>query len=104
MQAITADGSPIDVEIVATGPNEAVGGIVVNVRDVTERKKIEREAQEDKSRYATIMESLVDGVMMVDADGVIRLVNKQTERLVGYGRSELLGRPIETLVPERFMI
>jgi diguanylate cyclase (GGDEF)-like protein/PAS domain S-box-containing protein len=98
LQAITADGSPIDVEIVATGPNEAIGGIVVNVRDVTERKKIEREAQEDKTRYATIMESLVDGIMMVDADGVIVAVNNALVELFNASKTWILGRSLDEVL------
>ena len=39
--------------------------------------------------------------MMVDAEGRIVLVNREVERLFGYSREELLGRPVEMLVPER---
>ncbi|HEY2565896.1 MAG TPA: PAS domain S-box protein [Acidimicrobiales bacterium] len=98
MQATLADGSPVDVEIVASAPNEAVGGIVVNVRDVTDRKRIEREAQEDKSRYATIMESLVDGIMMVDADGVIVAVNNALVELFNASKTWILGRSLEEVL------
>ncbi|HEY1465527.1 MAG TPA: PAS domain S-box protein, partial [Acidimicrobiales bacterium] len=98
LQAITADGTPIDVDIVATGLNEAVGGIVVNIRDVTERKKIEREAQEVRSRYATIMESLVDGIMMVDADGVIVAVNNALVELFNASETWILGRKLEEVL------
>jgi PAS domain S-box-containing protein len=39
---------------------------------------------------------------LVDADGRIALLNAQAEAVFGYARGELLGRPVETLVPERF--
>lgn len=39
---------------------------------------------------------------MVNAAGRITLVNSQTEQLFGYSRSELLGQPLEMLVPERY--
>jgi len=39
---------------------------------------------------------------MVDRQGTIVLVNRETERLFGYTRDELVGQPIERLVPERF--
>jgi diguanylate cyclase (GGDEF)-like protein/PAS domain S-box-containing protein len=42
-----------------------------------------------------------DGVLVCDTGGRIILVNKQAERLTGYSRGELLGRPIELLVPAR---
>lgn len=49
----------------------------------------------------TILESAPDGLAVVDADGHIVLVNQRIERMFGYAREELLGRPIELLVPER---
>ena len=39
---------------------------------------------------------------MIDAEGRIVLVNREVERLFGYPREELLGRPVELIVPERF--
>src|SRR5687767_13608122 len=49
-----------------------------------------------------LVEVSPDAMTIVDGDGVIVLVNAQTERLFGYTREELLGRPMEMLVPERF--
>ena len=42
------------------------------------------------------------GLMMIGADGRIVLVNREIERLFGYDREELQGKPVELLVPERF--
>ena len=41
-------------------------------------------------------------MVVVDLDGRIVLVNAQTERLFGFAREELLGKPVEVLVPQRF--
>ena len=49
-----------------------------------------------------IVESAPNGMLMVDRDGIIVQINAQVERLFGYSRQELLGRPIELLIPERF--
>ena len=48
------------------------------------------------------IESAPSGLLMSDAEGRIVLVNKEIERLFGYAREELLGQPIERLIPERF--
>lgn len=49
-----------------------------------------------------LVESAPDGMLAVDAEGRILLVNRQIELLLGYRRDELLGRPVELLLPQRF--
>jgi PAS domain S-box-containing protein len=48
-----------------------------------------------------LFESFPDAMVAADADGRIAMVNSQAEKLFGYRREELLGQPIEMLVPER---
>lgn len=51
--------------------------------------------------HRELLETLPDALVVIDSDGVMVLVNQQTERLFGYQREELLGQPVELLVPER---
>ncbi|MBL8977045.1 MAG: PAS domain S-box protein [Gemmatimonadetes bacterium] len=53
-------------------------------------------------RLRAAVESSPSGILMADAEGQIVLVNREIERLFGYVREELLGKPVELLVPERF--
>src|SRR4029450_5800709 len=48
-----------------------------------------------------LLEAIPDALVIADRDGRIVLVNAESERLFAYRRDELLGQPIEVLVPER---
>lgn len=60
------------------------------------------EGQRTEGQFERLLEAAPDAMVGVDAQGTIRFVNRQTEVLFGYARAELLGRPIEVLVPESF--
>ena len=62
--------------------------------DITERKHADEQ-------FRLAIEAAPTGMLLMDRNGSIVLVNAQIEKLFGYPRSELLGRPIEMLVPDR---
>ena len=64
-------------------------------RDLGDRKWAE-------AQFGAFLESAPDAMVLVDRQGRILMVNAQTERLFGFDRSELLGHPVEILVPKRF--
>ena len=75
-------------------------------QDITEAKEAEFEikASEERLReteqfFRSVLELAPDGLMVVGADGVIRLANAQCELLFGYTRDELIGQAVEMLVP-----
>lgn len=95
---IKADGTGLSVEISAAVLRTVEGApeaLLAVVRDITDRARIER-------RFRVAVEAAPNGMLAVDRTGRITLVNSQAERLFGYAPNELLGQPIERLVPERF--
>jgi len=87
------DGTEFPVEI-SLSPLLLDGTSLVMsaVRDVSERVRAEQ-------KFRALLESAPDSIVIVDGQGKIELVNSQTETLFGYARAELLGQPVEILLP-----
>ena len=94
---VRKDGSLFWANVVITALYDGDGALIgfgKVTRDLTSRRLSE-------SKFEALLEAAPDAIIGVDAEGVMKLVNAQTERLFGYPREELLGRPIEMLVPDR---
>src|ERR1051326_4042319 len=87
------DGSEVPIEI-GLNPLETAEGsfVLASIINIVERKRAEE-------RFRLVVEAAPNSMIMVNDRGLISLVNAQTERLFGYTRSELLGHPVEMLVP-----
>jgi PAS domain S-box-containing protein len=89
-------GEEFPVEVTLSPLRTDEGRVVINaVRDVTERVNAARTFRE-------LLEAAPDAMVIVDATGTIVLANSQTDAVFGYAREELIGQPVELLLPERY--
>jgi len=97
------DGQLLHVEVSARTTTGLDGQLrlVLSERDTT-RIKYQREARVLEARFRGFMEAAPDAMILVDAEGRIALANPEVERMLGYRGEDLLGQPVEMLVPQRF--
>ena len=80
----------------------SIQAIVNNYHDFTERRQAEEAIKTSEERFRLIVEATPSAMIAVDLDGKIDLVNAKAQELFGYRQEELLGHPVEMLVPQRF--
>lgn len=96
---VRVDGRELELELEASNHlDDPIGGIVVLARDITERRRRERWLREIDRRHDTLIESVADGLVMVDEQGTLVRVNEAFEVLFGIPRIRLLGRSLEELL------
>ena len=96
LYGLKKDGTEFPIEI-GLNPIETEQGTMVlsAIVDISSRKRLEE-------RFRQVVESAPNAMVMIGTHGMIEMVNAQAERVFGYERKEMLGQPIEMLVPERF--
>ncbi len=102
---VCKDGSRVWANVIITPIRQASGvlrGFAKLTRDLTERSEKDRAIRRAHERIRQVVESAPSAMLMTDGAGLIEMVNAQTERLFGYDRADMLGQPVETLVPARF--
>ncbi|HZS00670.1 MAG TPA: PAS domain S-box protein [Chloroflexota bacterium] len=79
------------------------------LRDVTEREqladeqvRLRQQAQAGEAKLRAVLESIPDSIVLSGGDGRIVLVNRGAENLFGYTRDEMIGQPVEMLLPARY--
>jgi PAS domain S-box-containing protein len=103
LNGLRKDGSGFPIEIMLS-PLESPEGILVTaaIRDITVRKDAEKHLAQMEGRYRGLLEAAPDGMVVVNQDGEIVLLNAQAEKQFGYHRDELLGQKVTNIIPEGF--
>jgi len=84
------DGGATVVEILITG------------LDITPKMDLTRELEASTSRFRSVVDAAYDAIITIDQQHHITLFNRAAENLFGYSSEEMLGEPIERLLPEKY--
>ena len=101
---VRKDGSRFFADVVLTAVHDHAGeliGFAKITRDITERMAAEQALRESEARVTHIIDIMPEALLVIDEHGLIRQINKRTEQIFGYEKHDLLGQPVEMLMPER---
>lgn len=76
--------------------------IVKFVADITNRKAAEAALKEREARISAIVDSTVDGMILIDDSGIVQTFNPACERIFGYSASDVIGKNVSMLMPEPY--
>jgi two-component system sensor kinase FixL len=72
------------------------------LHDLTERVQLEERLRTTEARWRSVIESAVDGIVVIDARGCIEAFNPAAERLFGHAERDVIGRNVNMLMPSPY--
>lgn len=99
---LTKGGQRLHVSVAVSPIRDAAGQVVAVAaigRNITSRRAAESALKMSEARWRAIVESAVDGIIVMTAQGLIESFNPAAERLFGYAEHEVLGRNVNILMP-----
>ena len=101
---VMPDGVVKHVHVLAQPVKLGNGGLefVGAIMDVTEKEKAEDALSMAKARFEGILEIAEDAIISTDSSQRIVLFNQGAEKVFGYAQDEIIGKPLDLLLPQRF--
>lgn len=98
------DGSGVPIEVVLqyVNANGEQPRFIAIVRDISARQAIEMELERSEQLANNLIDAAPEAITVVDAEGYMMRVNNRMEQIFGYRKEELLGQPVEMLLPESY--
>lgn len=96
------DGGWPTFELVGTNliDDPEVAGIVLNLRDISERQQAENQIRKNEEKYRTLVETMNDGLAVIDKDFILTYVNDKLCEMTGYSRDGIVGQSALKLMSE----
>jgi two-component system NtrC family sensor kinase len=103
MQVLSQGGSKRDADVCITIAKTEKGGVktYAYLRDITERKRMEREIREATKRFEKIAEMGEDGIVVFDEDSRIEFANQTAAEITGIPKQEILGQEFFSFIGKR---
>jgi PAS domain S-box-containing protein len=102
---IRKDGSAAEVILgvdVVRAPDGSVRQYIGQIEDVSERNRLERESRLAEARSSGIISISADAIVSIDEEQRISLFNAGAETIFGHASEDVLGKPLDLLIPARF--
>jgi len=102
---IRKDGSLVDIVLsgsVLRGPDNAPLCFIAQIKDISERKRVERELRRSEAKFSGIVSIAADAIISVDTNQRITVFNEGAEQIFGYSQQEMIGTFLDRLLPERY--
>jgi PAS domain S-box-containing protein len=84
------------------GSQGHIVGCVLVFRDVTARRQAEQQLADHAARIESIVNHVIDGIIVIDENGTVESFNPAAERLFDYRAEEVIGQNVKLLMPEPF--
>ncbi len=103
MEVLTQKGNKRYAEVCITIEKMGRGGVrtYVYLRDITEKKRMEREIREANKRLEEIAEMGTDGIIVFDEDSKIEFSNQRAAEIIGFSKDQILGQEFFALIGKR---
>ncbi|CAK0756959.1 two-component system, sensor histidine kinase [uncultured Gammaproteobacteria bacterium] len=102
---IRKDGKEIDVSVTISPIVDHTGtivGVSKIARDISERRLVERGLTDRQERLSAILNTVVDGIITIDRNGIIETFNPAAAIIFGYSAHEVIGQNIKVLMPNPY--
>ncbi len=72
------------------------------IRDISEQNQFKEALKEGAEQLKAVVDTAVDGVVLIDSRGIVRMFNPACEQLFGYGQDDVVGQNVKMLMPAPF--